>query len=279
MRLTIVTILIPYAGQRVVIVQKEFDIIHDHIGPMSLSTANLSKTPVVMTLHGAFGPNNRKIYEALAKNINLVTISKAQAVPVPNLNYAGTVYNGLDLEKLPFSLEHEDYLITVGRISMEKGIHHAIAVAQYLNKPLIIAAKLEPTDVKYFEEYVGPNLSDQIRWVGEVDETERNRLLSKALCLLHPVTWREPFGLALIESLACGTPVVAFKRGSIPEIIVNKKVGFVVEDVEEMIEAVSHVAEVSREECRRYALENFSVAKMVDGYEAVYQKVLNFPLV
>ena len=163
---------------------------------------------------------------------------------------------------------------------MEKGVHFAIEVAQYLDIPLIIAAKLDsavdaPHDVLYFKQFVEPKLSDQIKWVGEVNETERNKLMSEAMCSLHPVTWPEPFGLTLIESMACGTPVVAFNLGSIPEVIENGKSGYVVEDVASMIEAVVNIPKIDREYCRKYVLNKFSVKNMVDGYEQIYNKILS----
>ncbi len=253
--------------------QHEFDIIHDHMVPLSLSTANISQTPVVATMHGAFMPENRRIFQAMQKP-HIVTISRAQAYPIPNLHHAGTVYNGLAMGDYPFSATHGDYLLFVGRISMEKGTHIAIEAAQHLNLPLIIAAKLNPTDQAYFREYVEPRLSDQIRWVGEVDDEERNRLMVGALCFLHPITWREPFGLTLIEAMATGCPVVAFDKGSIPEIIKSGETGYVVHDIEGMLEAISNVTTLDREVCRTHALENFSATRMADDYEAVYKKVL-----
>lgn len=255
--------------------QDQFDIIHDHYIDISLPTANLSKTPVVMTLHGAFNANSRKLYRTL-NNIHFVTISRSQAIPVPDINYAGNVYNGLNMRKYPFSKNDEGYLLFVGRICMDKGVHYAIEVAQYFDLPLIIAAKLESIeqDMQYFREFIEPKLSDQIRWVGEVDETQRNELMSKALCFLHPITWREPFGLTLIEAMACGTPVVAFKRGSIPEVVKDGKTGFVVEDIEEMIEALSNINKIDRTYCREYATSKFSAERMTDDYEEIYYKVL-----
>ena len=189
-------------------------------------------------------------------------------------NYAGTVYNGLAMEDYPFSDKDEGYLLFVGRISMEKGVHFAIEVAQYLNLPLTIAAKLESIDMPYFQEYVGPRLSDQIKWVGEVEEEERNKLMSKALCFLHPITWREPFGLTMIEAMACGCPVVAFNKGSIPEIIKDGETGYVVNDVDEMIEAVKKIKSISRAKTRDYALKNFNSKIMAKGYERVYKEVI-----
>jgi len=157
---------------------------------------------------------------------------------------------------------------------MEKGVHHTIDVAQYLNIPLIIAAKLDPHDQAYFNEYIEPRLSEQIRWIGEVEEEERNKLMSRALCLLHPVMWREPFGLTMIEAMACGAPVIAFKRGSTSEIIKNGETGFIVEDVDEMILALSHIDKISRSKCRRHVLESFNAKRMTDGYVEIYEKIL-----
>lgn len=252
--------------------QDEFDIIHDHNGHISLPTANIARTPTVMTLHGPFTPENRHIFRKLSRPY-IVSISNAQRTE-PNLNYAGTVYNGLDLENYPFSQEHGGYLLFVGRISLEKGVHNAIELALNTNLPLIIAAKLEETDRPYYHAYVEPYLSEQIRWIGEVDEAERNRLMSKALCFVHAITWREPFGLTLIEAMACGCPVIAYRMGAIPEIVAHGKTGFVVDTMEEMIDSVINIDSIDRAECRRHVLENFSAQKMATGYEKVYKEIL-----
>lgn len=257
--------------------QNNFDIIHDHNNEISLPVSNVAHTPVVMTIHGAFNENVKKIYEILNK-VNIVSISNAQRIPMPNLNYVANVYNGLKMDNYPFSDKDEGYLLFVGRISLEKGVHHAITVAQHLNLPLIIAAKLDTEarhDIAYFKEYIEPKLSDQIKWIGEVNEEERNDLMSKAICLLHPLTWREPFGLTLIEAMACGCPVVAIGKGSIPEIIVDQKTGYIVDDVYEMIEAVKKIKKIDRNECRNYSLINFNSLKMAKEYEKAYYKVLN----
>lgn len=253
--------------------QEEFDIIHDHNAPLSLPTANAASTPVVITMHGGFNPTNKKLFQTL-RNPSVVSISQSQIYTAPNINHAGTVYNGLPMEHYPFSAEHDGYLLYVGRITMEKGTHFAIEVAEYYDMELIIAAKLDAGDRPYYKEYVEPRLSDRIRWIGEVDEDERNKLMSRARCFLHPVTWREPFGLTLIEAMACGSPVVAFNKGSIPEVVETGTTGFVVEDIENMIEAVENLDSINREACRKHALENFSDKKMADGYEAIYSKLL-----
>lgn len=255
-------------------VQDEFDIIHDHLAPLSMPTANLASTPVVVTMHGPFNSENRKLFELL-RAPHIVTVSQAQLYPLPNINHVATVHHGLPMKDYPFSEEHDGYLLYVGRISIEKGVHYAVDVAQALDMPLILAAKVEGHDRAYFKEYIEPRLSDRIRWVGEVDEEERNKLMSRARAFLHPVVFREPFGLTLIEAMACGCPVIAFNRGAIPEIIKTGVTGYVVEDVEGMMDALSNIDSIDRAACRAHALEQFSVERMADGYEAVYKRLLD----
>jgi glycosyltransferase involved in cell wall biosynthesis len=254
--------------------QDQFDIIHDHNGFLSLPAANLARVPVVMTQHNAFSREEYRMFSALNKPF-IVTISDAQRPTGTGLNIVATVYNGLDMKEYPFSAEHEGYLLFVGRISPEKGVHYAIEVAQQLDLPLIIAAKLEPVDRTYFSEYIEPRLSDQISWIGEVDEAKRNQLMSRAMCFLHPALWKEPFGLTLIEATACGCPVVAFSRGAIPEVIKDGVSGFVVNDLESMLDAVENIAKIDREKCREYAIKAFCAKSMTDGYEAVYARILH----
>lgn len=254
--------------------RNQFDIIHDHTSWLSAGLANMSRVPVVMTLHGALTPEAIALFETL-ENPYLVSISESQRKPAPDLNYISTIYNGLSMASYPFSNTHNGYLIFIGRICEEKGPHFAIEVAKRLNLPLIIAAKVEDgTSREYFETMVKPHLSEKIQWIGEVDEKERNQLFSKALCSLHPVTWPEPFGLTLIESMACGTPVVAFDQGAIPEVIKHNETGFVVHTIDEMTDAVSRITKIRRSACRNHALEQFSVEKMVDSYELVYDAIV-----
>lgn len=254
--------------------QNEFDIIHDHNGFMGFPAANLATTPTVITLHGPVTSAQRKMFEKLKKP-NIATVSKAQLPNSEKVNYAGTVHHGLTMNNYPYSKTNDGYLLFVGRLSLEKGVHNAILVSQNLDIPLIIAAKLDSQERPYYEEYIEPYLSDdRIQWIGEVAEDERNKLMSRALCMLHPVLFKEPFGLTLIEALACGCPVIAFNRGSIPEIIQDKQTGFVVSDAEEMIDAVLKIDTIDRLTCRDYALLNFNAQKMVDGYEQIYKKIL-----
>lgn len=252
----------------------EFDVIHDHNGYISLPVAEISPTPAIITEHGPFNTQKHKIYELLRRP-PIVSISESQIAVAPYVNHLATVYNGLTMEHYPYSGEHDGYLLFVGRISMEKGTHLAIEVAQYLDIPLIIAGKVDPIDQDYYRHYVAPLISDaQVRWIGEVDEAERNRLMSRAMAFLHPVTWREPFGLTMIEAMACGAPVIAFRRGSVSEIVRHGETGYVVDSMEEMIEAVLNIAAIDRAHCQKHALQRFSAARMADGYEAAYKKAV-----
>lgn len=255
--------------------QYEFDIIHDHNFPYSAPTANLSKVPVVATLHGPIDPGNQELYERLT-NPYIISISNAQVPKKSNMNYVTTIYHGFDMKNYPFSEDNEDFLLYVGRIAPKKGLHHAINVAKALNKKLIIAAKLDKeVHGDYFAEKIKPYLSDQIQWIGETTEWERNLLMSKAIAFLHPACWEEPFGLTMIEALACGAPVVAFNRGSVPEIVKDGRVGYVVENEKEMINALTNIHKINRKACRTYALNNFNAHKMVDEYEIIYKAILD----
>ncbi|MCR4324060.1 MAG: glycosyltransferase family 4 protein [Candidatus Curtissbacteria bacterium] len=252
----------------------DFDIIHNHLDFFPLPTAYFSKTPTVTTLHGAFNTENRVIFEEYPK-LPYVSISRAQRVNGPPLKWVANIYHGIDVKKFPFGPKPKDYLLFVGRMSLEKGAHIAIDIANAVGKELIMAAKLDKIDFDYFNKYVAPRLSSSnVRWLGEVEENERNKLMSEALCLLHPVTWREPFGLTLIEAMATGCPVIAYKRGSIPEIIVNKKTGFIVEKEKEMIKAIRNVKSIKRRDCRSHVEKKFSIKKMVDSYENLYTKLV-----
>lgn len=253
--------------------QDEFDIIHDHNMPFSAPTANLARVPVLATLHGPIDPGNQELYENFA-NPYLVSISEAQIPKNSTMNHITTIYHGFNMESYPFSEKNEGYLLYVGRIAPKKGLHHAIYVAKKLNRKLIIAAKLDEIHRNYFEDVIKPELSDKIQWIGEATEFERNQLMSRALAFLHPACWDEPFGLTMIEALACGTPVIAFNRGSIPELIRNGQTGYIVDTPDEMAEAILQIERIDRKACRRYALKNFNVEKMTDEYEMVYKAIL-----
>lgn len=259
--------------------QDEFDIIHDHTSYFGMSYAQSCRVPVVATLHGELNAENVSMYQNFDKPY-FVTISYAQRKLAPNLKYMANVYNGLNMQHYPFSYEDNGYLLVVGRFTPEKGIHNAIEIAKRLDMPLIIAAKLEEQNKEYFEKEIKPFLNEKIRWVGEVNEKQRNLLMSRALCFLHPLEWEEPFGLTLIEAMSCGSPVVAFNKGSMSEIIQDGKNGYIRGNISEMIDAIKNIYKIDRRYCRRYALQNFNAEKMAQEYEMVYESILanQYPL-
>jgi glycosyltransferase involved in cell wall biosynthesis len=261
--------------------QDQFDVIHDHGPHLSLPTANIARTPTVQTWHGPFLEPIVPYFEKLNKPY-IVSISKAQQKSSRHINFIGTVYNGLPMAHYPFNDKPEDYLLFVGRIDREKGPHLAIDVAVKLGKKLIIAAKVDlsvPIIKEYFEQEVKPRLEkhkDLVEWIGEVDEKTRNDLMKNALCLLHPITWPEPFGLTIIEAMSCGCPVVANNFGSMQEIIKHGKTGYIVNNLDEMLDAVKNIGKINRMDCRQHSLENFNDDRMVEGYLDAYQRAIKF---
>ncbi|MGA9380868.1 MAG: glycosyltransferase family 4 protein [Phormidium sp.] len=255
---------------------EEFDIIHSHTGLTALPYAKLVKTPTVHTLHGIFTPDHEKIF-IHAKEQPYVSISHTQKEPRLGLNYVATVYNGIDIDSHKFYPQPDEppYLAFLGRMSPEKGPHHAIAIAKAVGLPLIMAGKVDAVDVEYFETEIKPHIDgEQIQYTGEANHIQKNRLMGRALATLFPITWREPFGLVMVESMAAGTPVVAMNLGSTSEVIADGKTGFLCNDVAECIEAVKKIETIDRHACREHIANNFSVKQMTNGYEAVYQQIL-----
>lgn len=255
----------------------EFDIIHSHMGASALAYGNLVKTPTVHTLHGVFTPDNEKLFHH-AKCQSFVSISNAQREPRLDLNCVATVYNGIDVSSYDFHPEPEQppYLAFLSRLSPEKGVHLAIAIAKQAGWRLKIAGKVDPVDADYFETQVKPHIDgDQIEYLGEANHAQKSVLMGGAVATLFPITWREPFGLVMVESMASGTPVIAMEMGSTPEVIAPGKTGFLCHTVEECAEAIAHVPSLSRLACREYVGQHFSVDRMTDGYEAVYRQIVS----
>ncbi|MBE9051813.1 glycosyltransferase family 4 protein [Nostocales cyanobacterium LEGE 11386] len=255
---------------------EEFDIIHSHVCCPALPYANLVKTPTVHTLHGIFTPDNEKMFE-YAKHQPFISISHAQREMRLGLNYVATVYNGIDVSSYQFYTQPDNppYLAFLGRISPEKGTHLAIAIAKQSGWRLKIAGKVDVVDVDYFEQEIKPQIDGkQIEYLGEANHTEKNALMGGAVATLFPITWREPFGLVMVESMAAGTPVIAMKLGSTVEVIDHGKTGFICHDIEDFVSAIDKVTELDRYACRKHVENHFSQQKMVDGYEAVYQQIL-----
>jgi glycosyltransferase involved in cell wall biosynthesis len=254
----------------------EFDIIHSHMGYVALPYAKMAKTPTVHTLHGIFTPDNEKMF-AYAQKEPYISISDAQQKKELGLNYIKTVYNGIDFSSHEFYPQSDSspYLAFLGRISPEKGTHLAIEIAKKSGWQLRMAGKVDVVDVDYYEQKVKPHIDgEQIVYLGEANHTEKNRLLGGAVATLFPITWREPFGLVMVESMAAGTPVIATKLGSTPEIIVHGKTGFLCNETSEFIDAIDKAAKLDRYAIRNDVTNRFGVKQMVDGYEAVYRQLL-----
>lgn len=255
---------------------KEFDIIHSHMGCAALPYAGLVKTPTVNTLHGIFTPDNEKMF-VHARRQPFVSISDSQREPRLGLNYVATVYNGVDTSTYNFYPQPSDppYLAFLGRISPEKGTHLAIEIAKRSGWTLKIAGKVDAVDVKYYEQQIKPLIDgDQIQYLGEANHVQKNVLMGNAVATLFPITWREPFGLVMIESMASGTPVIAMQLGSTNEIIAHEKTGFLCNSTDDFVEALARIDTIERNACRQHVENRFSVQRMVDAYEAVYQQIL-----
>lgn len=254
----------------------EFDIIHSHVGCAALSYSRLVKTPTVHTLHGIFTPDNEKMF-SYARTQPYVSISNSQREDRLNLNCVATVYNGIDPATYEFHAQPDDpaYLAFLGRISPEKGAHLAIEIAKKSGWHLKMAGKVDVVDREYYEQEIKPHVDGkQIEYLGEANHAQKSVLMGGAVATLFPITWREPFGLVMIESMVTGTPVIAMKLGSTPEVIIHEKTGFLCESVAECIAAIEPTRELDRSACRQHAVERFSVKTMVDGYEAVYRQIL-----
>jgi len=255
---------------------KEFDIIHSHMGCTALPYANLVKTPTVHTLHGIFTPDNEKMFMH-ARNQPFISISDSQREPRLGLNCVATVYNGVEPSSYKFYPQPSDppYLAFLGRVSPEKGTHLAIEIAKQTNSVLKIAGKIDVVDVEYYETQIKPHIDgEQIQFLGEANHVQKNILMGNAVATLFPITWREPFGLVMIESMVSGTPVVAMELGSTREVIVHGKTGFLCQSVAECVDSLGKIHTIDRKACRQHVEDHFSVRRMADGYEAVYQQIM-----
>ncbi len=249
----------------------QFDIIHNHFDYLPLTYSDLTSTPVVTTIHGFSSPGIIPVYKKYNQKTHYVSISDADRSP--ELDYIKTIHHGIDIRQFDFQPVSDDTLLFFGRIHHDKGAREAIEIAKACNKKLILAGIIQ--DQAYHDEYIAPHLgNDKVIYVGSVGPVERNRLLGDASALLHPIRFDEPFGLSVIESMACGTPVIAFDRGSMPELIENSRNGFLVDNVEEAIEAVSHIKEIDRATCRSHVKQYFTVDRMVQNYIEVYEEIL-----
>jgi glycosyltransferase involved in cell wall biosynthesis len=253
----------------------EFDIIHSHLGYATLPYAQFSKTPTIHTLHGVFTSDNEKMYTH-ARSQPFVSISDAQREPRMGLNYQATVYNGIDVDSYKFyeTPNEEPYLAFLGRLSPEKGPHLAIEIAKRTGWRLKMAGKVDIVDQEFYETELKPHIDgEQIQYVGEANHVQKNTLMGGAVATLFPITWKEPFGLVMVESMASGTPVIGMKLGSAPEVINHGKTGFLCETVDQCVEALGRIYDIDRADCRQHVIDNFSAQRMTDGYEDVYRQL------
>lgn len=255
---------------------REFDVIHSHMDYASLPYAHFSKTPVVHTLHGNFTDLTSQIFHQHRRQ-NFVSISNAQQRPDLKLNYMATVYNAISTDKFQFYSQPDDppYLAFLGRMSVEKGPHLAIEIAKQSGWRLKMAGKVDFENRDFFEKEVAPHIDGkQIEFIGEANHDTKNELLGKATATLFSITWPEPFGLVMAESMACGTPVIAMNLGSAPEVIADGKTGYLCETINDCVNAIHRIGALTRHNCRDHVAANFSVQRMADGYEAVYHELL-----
>ena len=247
----------------------DFDLIHSHYDFMALTYSRLVTTPVLTTIHGFSSPQIMPVYQKYSDG-NFVSISESDRAP--GLHYLGTVYNGIDLSLYPLQATPGDALVFLGRIHPDKGVHLAIQVSLNSGVPLIIAGIIQ--DENYYREHVEPHVDgEQIQYVGSVDVAGKNELFARAKALLHLNTIPERFGLVLAEANAAGVPVVAMDLGSCREVIAHGRTGFLVNNVDEAVQLLHRIPEIDRAECRRNVEHRFSVDRMVDGYERIYQKL------
>jgi glycosyltransferase involved in cell wall biosynthesis len=253
----------------------EFDIIHFHVDYLHFPLSRRQPITHVTTLHGRLDiPDLIPLYQEF-QDMPVMSISNEQRKPLPWANWQATVYHGLPAGLYRFRAEPGSYLAFMGRISPEKRVDRAIEIAKRTQIPLKIAAKVDPVDKDYFETVVAPLLDDLlIEFVGEIGDAQKNEFLGNAYALLLPIDWPEPFGLVMIEAMACGTPVIAYRGGAVPEIMEEGHTGFIVEELEDAVEAVRRVPELSRKRCREVFEQRFTATRMAHDYLQAYKRLI-----
>jgi glycosyltransferase involved in cell wall biosynthesis len=254
------------------------DIVHDHtaVGP-SLTGFHPAGTPVVTTAHGMFTPENRDRYARSADaGVAVVAISDAQRRTAPEVHVAAVIPHGIEVERVPLGDGRGGYVAFLGRMSPDKGAHRAIDIARAAGKPIMLAAKMQrPEERHYFAEHVEPRLGPDAVYLGEVGGRRKAALLAGAEALVNPIGWPEPFGLVMVEALACGTPVLAFAEGAAPEIVEDGRTGFLCGSDADMVAGLARLGEIDRAACRASASARFSADRMVEDHLALYQRLVN----
>ena len=254
---------------------QEYDIVHDHSVMGPVYAQQFPDLPVVTTVHGPFNEELTDLYGRIAARVPLIAISHAQSKPVPQIPIARVIHHGLDADAFPVGAGEGGYFLFLGRMSPDKGAHRATEICYKAGVPLLMAAKMrEPWEHEYFDANVRPYLNDQIRYLGEVAHEEKLELLANARGLIFPIRWNEPFGMVMIEAMACGTPVLAFPEGAAPEVVDDGKTGFLCADEAEMIDAVRRVDQINRADCRAAVEGYFSADRMVAEHVELFDEIL-----
>src|SRR6267378_7439466 len=252
----------------------EFDLIHFHTGYLHFPICRYLPVPHVTTLHGRLDmPDMGPVFERF-RDVPVISISNAQQQPLPCANWQATIYHGLPKEFFAFQPNQGTYLAFLGRISPEKRVDRAIEIAKRVSMPLKIAAKVDRVDRRYFKRDIEPLLTQShVEWVGEISDQQKNEFLGKAYALLFPIDWPEPFGLVMIESMACGTPVIAYDCGSVPEVMEDGVTGFIVRELDEAVKGVNRIRDLSRSRCREVFEKRFAAERMATDYVDVYKRL------
>ncbi|HZS16845.1 MAG TPA: glycosyltransferase family 4 protein [Candidatus Udaeobacter sp.] len=253
----------------------EFDVIHFHVDYLHFPLSRRQSVPDVTTLHGRLDiPDLIPLYQEF-RDMPVISISDGQRSPLPWANWQATVYHGIPTELYRFRVEAGTYLAFLGRISPEKRADRAIEIAKRVQIPLKIAAKVDRVDADYFETVVEPLLRDPfVEFVGEIGDGEKEEFLGNAYALLFPIDWPEPFGLVMIEAMACGTPVVAYRGGAVSEIMEQGHTGFIVKGLEDAVDAVRRIPELSRKRCREVFEQRFTATRMAHDYVQVFDRLI-----
>jgi len=271
-KLTDATPLHIAACARVLDMADEFDILHFHLDYVHFPLSRYSPVPMVTTFHNCLNPPDFQPLFRQFRDCPVVSISLSHREPAPDLNWVGNIYHGLPLDLYHLEKSPKDYLAFLGRICPEKGVDRAIRIANQTGLPLKIASKVDDKQRKYLEEEIRPLMSlSNVEFVGEIGDHQKQEFLGNARALLFPINWPEPFGLVMIEAMACGTPVIAFRNGSVDEVMEHGVSGFICDHIEEAVIGVERVPELSRARCRQYFEHRFSVTRMANDYVSLYQ--------
>lgn len=252
----------------------DLDLIHDHTlcGPL---TARGRSVPTLVTAHGPVSGELGGYFRQLGSSISLVAISNSQRAQAPDLNWCATVHNAIPVLEYPFRQQKEDFVLFLGRMSPDKGAHRAIDAARQASMRIVVAGKCnEPMEKAYFEREIVPRLGPDVDWIGQADSKTKKDLMSRARCFLFPINWAEPFGLVMVEAMACGTPVVALRGGSVDEVVFDGVTGYICDRAGDLAGCIEKAGDINPAACRAHALDNFDVQRMVDGYEQTFARVV-----